>query len=148
MRDTRLIRCPFCGETNRVPLEQVRKGLEPECGRRKTRRPVALEPVTVTDAAFEAEVERFPLPVLLGMWAERCGPRRLIAPLVDELASKMIGRVRVAKLNVDENPTTAERFQVRSIPTPLGFKGGKEVDRVIGIQSKSEIARRLQRQSA
>ena len=67
----------------------------------------------------------------------------MIAPALEELAMEMAGRVRVAKLNVDENPLTAGRFQVRSIPTLLVLKGGKEIDRIVGVQPKTEIARRL-----
>jgi len=102
-------------------------------------------PLTVTDATFSAEVERSPLPVLLDMWAAWCGPCRTMAPMIDELASEMAGRVRVAKLNVDENPRTAARYNVRGIPTLLALKGGQEVDRIVGVQPKSEIVKRLER---
>jgi len=69
----------------------------------------------------------------------------MIAPVLEELAAEMAGRVRIAKLNVDENPVTASRFDIRSIPALLVMKNGREVDRIIGVQPKSEIARRLQR---
>ena len=72
----------------------------------------------------------------------------MIAPVLDELATEMAGRVRIAKLNVDENPATAGRFQVRSIPTLLVLKAGQEVDRIVGVQPKTEIARRLERAAA
>jgi len=104
--------------------------------------------MTVTDATFAAEVERSPLPVLVDAWAPWCGPCQLIAPVIDELAVEMAGRVRVAKLNVDENPATAARFNLRSIPTLLVLRGGREVDRIIGVQPKSEISRRLERAMA
>jgi len=148
MSETQLIRCPSCGVTNRVPLEKVESGLRPICGRCKTRIPVDHKPVTVTDATFSAEVERSPLPVVLDMWAPWCGPCRMITPVIDELATELAGRLRFAKLNVDENPATSTRFNVRSIPTILVFKGGREVDRIVGVQPKSAMAQRLEKVTA
>ena len=147
MSDTQLIRCPSCGATNRVPQEKINQGLNPVCGRCKTLLSTSNKPVTVTDATFAAEVERSPLPVLLDMWAPWCGPCQMITPVLEELATEMAGRVRVGKLNVDENPATATRFNVRSIPTLLVLKAGQEVDRIVGVQPKAEITRLLQRVS-
>jgi thioredoxin 2 len=139
------IRCPTCGAINRVPQEKLHQALEPICGRCKTPLPIHNEPILVTDANFSAEVEHSSLPILLDMWAPWCGPCRMVAPVVDQLAAEMAGRIRVGKLNVDENPVTAERFQIRGIPALLLFKAGREVDRIVGVQPKSEIARRLER---
>jgi len=98
----------------------------------------------VTDDTFAAEVEQSPTPVLLDLWAEWCGPCHMLAPTIDELSSEMAGRVKVAKLNIDENPGIADRFAVRSIPTLLVLKSGRVVDRLIGVQPKSEIVKRLE----
>ena len=147
MSETLVIRCPACGVANRVPRDKIDQGLQPMCGRCKTPLAVSIEtrPLTVTDATFSAEVERSPVPVLVDAWAGWCGPCKMIAPVIDELAAEMAGRLRVAKLNVDENPLTAARFDLRSIPTLLLFKGGRETDRIVGVQPKSEISRRLER---
>jgi len=139
-----LIRCPPCGATNRVPVASVRAGKRPVCGRCKRPLPLDVAPVVVTDANFASEVEASPLPVLLDMWAPWCGPCRMIAPIVEQLAGELAGRVKVGKLNVDENPSTAARFDARSIPTLLVLKGGREVDRIVGVQPKAEIARRVE----
>jgi thioredoxin 2 len=148
MSDPQLVRCPSCGVTNRVPLEKIGKGLRPVCGRCKTALAFENKPVTVTDANFVAEVERSPLPVLLDMWAPWCGPCVMVAPVIEELAAEMAGRVRVAKLNVDENPATAARFGVQSIPTLLLLKDGRELDRIVGVQSKAAIVQRIERVAA
>ena len=145
MPEAPLVRCPSCGAINRVPAAKLAAGLRPRCGRCKTSLPVAAEPLTVSDVTFASEVERSPLPVLVDAWAPWCGPCRMIAPVIEELAAEMAGRVRVTKLNVDENPATAARFNLRSIPTLLVLSGGREVDRLIGAQPKAEIVRRLER---
>jgi thioredoxin len=83
--------------------------------------------------------------VLVDAWAPWCHPCRIIAPTIEDLAVELGGRLRVAKLNVDENPVTAGRFHIQSIPALLVFRGGQEVDRIIGVQPKAEIVRRLER---
>jgi thioredoxin 2 len=137
------IRCPSCGALNRVPQEKLRTGLQPVCGRCKT--PIGREtaPLVVTDVSFAAQVEQSRLPVLLDLWAPWCGPCRMLAPVIEEIAREMAGRLRVAKLNVDESPATARRFQVQSIPTLLVLRNGREVNRLVGLLPKQEIVRAL-----
>jgi thioredoxin len=98
----------------------------------------------ITDGNFGETVAASPLPVLLDLWAAWCGPCRLIAPIIDGLAAELAGKALVGKLNVDENQATAARFGVQSIPTLLILKNGREVDRLVGLQSKEAILRRLQ----
>jgi thioredoxin 2 len=142
------IRCGACGTVNRVPRAKVAQGLRPVCGRCKAPLGAGAAgdergPVTVTDATFASAVAASPLPVLLDLWAPWCGPCRMVGPVVDEIARERAGRVRVGKLNVDDNPATASRFGVRSIPTLLILRGGREVDRLVGAMPKDEILRRL-----
>ena len=137
-----LITCPSCGTRNRLPPFQP--GRRTLCGKCKTPLAGSGGPIDVTDATFSAEVERSATPVLLDLWADWCGPCHILAPTVDQVSSEMAGRVKVAKLNIDENPGTANRFGVRSIPTLLVLKDGKEVDRLVGVQPKQEILRRLE----
>jgi thioredoxin 2 len=143
MSEMAMIRCAACGTVNRVPQDRVAAGAQPVCGRCKASLPVA-QPDVVTDATFAAQVLQSPVPVVVDMWAPWCGPCRMIAPVLSELAGEMAGRVRFAKLNVDENPETASRYGVRSIPTLLVVKGGREIDRIVGVEPKSAIARRLE----
>jgi thioredoxin 1 len=100
--------------------------------------------LVVTDANFAGIVESSSLPVLLDMWAAWCGPCRMIAPTVEQLAGELAGRVLVGKLDVDANQRTAARFRVQSIPTLLILKDGREVGRIVGVQSKEAIIRQLQ----
>lgn len=135
----RLVTCPSCGTKNRLP--PVHAGRKVVCG--KCRTPLDGGPIEVTDTSFSSEVERSATPVLLDLWADWCGPCHMLAPTIDQLSSELAGRVKVAKLNIDENPGVANRFGVRSIPTLLVLKDGREVDRLVGVQPKQEIVRRL-----
>jgi thioredoxin 1 len=93
----------------------------------------------VTDDTFETEVLQSPLPILLDFWAEWCVPCRMIAPVLEEIAEEYVGRLKVAKLNIDDNPATPSQFAVRNIPTLMLFKNGKVEATKIGAQSKSKL---------
>ena len=146
--DAVIVRCPSCGTKNRLTPDRIADGQAPVCGRCKSALPYDTAPRVVTEATFAAEVERSPLPVLVDLWAPWCGPCRMIAPALEQLATEMAGRVRIAKVNVDENPGMSARFGVQGIPTLLVFKDGREVDRLVGAHPKAEIARRLARWAA
>ncbi len=139
----RLLRCKACGAVNRVPEERLQKNLAPVCGRCASFLSVGAEPLTISEGTFAEIVERSTVPVLVDFWAEWCGPCRLLAPTIEQLAGELDGRARVAKLNIDEHPKVANRFNVRSIPTLIIFKDGHEVDRLVGLMAKAQILQRL-----
>lgn len=102
-----------------------------------------MQPVQVSDQNFKAEVIDSATPVLVDFWAVWCGPCKMIAPIVEEIAKEYDGRLKVAKMDVDSNPKTAMDFGIRSIPTLLVFKGGTVVEQIIGAVPKRHLLDRL-----
>jgi thioredoxin 1 len=105
-----------------------------------------MHPIEITDSNFELEVAKSDIPVLLDFWAVWCGPCKMIAPIVEELAGEYQGKIKIGKVDVDNNPGVASKYGIRSIPTLLIFKGGKKVDEIVGAVPKPMITNKLNAQ--
>jgi len=139
-----IIRCSTCGTKNRIPQNRVHSS--PICGKCKAPLTVgdsANAPVDISDQTFSSEVLGYKGPVLMDCWAPWCGPCKMVAPVLDQLASEYAGQIKIVKLNVDNNPMTASKYGIQSIPTMLIFKNGQQVDKIVGAVPKPEIESRI-----
>lgn len=132
-----IIQCPSCQTKNRV--KPTPRGT-PRCSTCHQPLPWA---VTADQSDFEAEITSS-VPVLVDFWAPWCGPCRMISPIVERLASRFAGKFKVVKVNVDENPALAAKYQAQSIPLLVLFEGGKEVDRQVGALPEPQLAQWLE----
>lgn len=128
MSDTKVLACPTCGQKNRV---RVAAAGVPHCAKCGAALPWLVD---ISTAEFQSGVAESPVPVLADFWAPWCGPCRMVGPAVEKIATDLAGKVKVVKVNTDQQPELGERFGVRSIPTLILFAGGREKDRVIGAR--------------
>ena len=125
-----VVPCPFCSVSNRVDLNKLSAG--PKCA--KCGKPIRLDrPQKVTDKDFERTIAGSSVPVLVDFYADWCGPCKMMAPTLDQLAQQRAGDALVLKLDTEANPATASRFGIRGIPTVIAFQGGKERGRHVGL---------------
>jgi len=132
--------CSECGAVNRILT--TRAGDDPQCGRCH-KKIFPRRTVLVTDASWRQAVEGSAIPVLVDFWAPWCGPCRAVGPMLEQVAREQGGKLKIVKLNVDENPGSAARFQVQAIPTMILFRGGREVDQLRGALPKEALEARL-----
>ena len=138
-----VIRCADCGAKNRLPENRILE--HPKCGKCGT--PLRIEifdaPVNVTDADFQQKVMQSSIPVVVDCWAPWCGPCRAVAPILDDLAKRYKGQLKIAKVNVDENPEIGSKYGIQSIPTMLFVNNGNLVDQVTGALPKEALEARI-----
>jgi thioredoxin 2 len=136
------IPCPFCGQLNRVDLAKLAAG--PRCG--ECQRPLLLDrPVKVTGENLDAVVAGTEVPILVDFYADWCGPCKMIAPIVDQLANDRAGQALFLKLDTDRSPGITERFGIRGIPTLIAFHHGKETGRQVGLAQRPQLEALLTR---
>ena len=145
MPESIILACASCRVKNRVPIARISQG--PKCGKCGSALPVddLGKVVAVNDATFEQEVMGSHLPVLVDCWAPWCGPCRSIAPLMEDLAKKYQNRVKIAKVNLDENTGIGSRFSISSVPTLLLVKKGRVIDTLVGALPKEQLEAAIKR---
>src|SRR5438876_11996886 len=135
-RKTATVACPFCETLNRVDLARIEQ--QPKCG--NCGKPILLDrPIAVSDANFEKVTADTTVPVVVDFYADWCGPCKIMAPLLDDVARRRAGEMVIVKLDTDRNPVTGQRFGIRGIPTLIAFRRGKEVARRVGAVPPAEL---------
>ncbi len=135
-KKTATVACPFCETLNRVDLTRIEQ--HPQCG--KCGKPILLDrPIAISDASFERVTTDTTVPVVVDFYADWCGPCKIMAPLLDDVAHRRAGELLIVKLDTDRNPVTGQRFGIRGIPTLIAFRVGQEVGRRVGAVPPAEL---------
>jgi len=135
-KKTATVACPFCGTLNRVDLTRLEQ--HPKCG--SCGKPILLDrPIAISDATFDKVTTGTTVPVVVDFYADWCGPCKIMAPLLDDVAHRRAGEMLVVKLDTDKNPMTGQRFGIRGIPTLIAFRKGREVGRRVGAVPPAEL---------
>jgi thioredoxin 2 len=146
MADTLLVSCPECHTKNKVPQDKL--GQQAKCGKCGESFTASTDrlasPMAITDSTFSKEVLQSSIPVLVDFWAPWCGPCKMIAPTLEELAKDYAGQIKIAKLNTDENQQTAAQHKIQGIPTLLFVKNGQVVDQLVGAAPKPTLDNKIQ----
>jgi len=142
--ETVIIPCSECGAKNRVVKALLDD--KPKCG--KCHAPLGAiphfsHPIPITDHTFDQEILAFPGPVLMEYYSPMCGYCKTLDPILDQLASEYAGRIKIGKMNIDQNPLTASQYDIMSTPTMILFKNGKQINKILGAVSKAEIENHL-----
>ncbi len=138
---TATVACPFCQTLNRVDLTRLEQ--HPKCG--NCGKPILLDrPIAISDATFDRVTTDTTVPVVVDFYADWCGPCKIMAPLLDDVAHRRAGEMLVVKLDTDRNPLTGQRFGIRGIPTLIAFRKGQEVGRRVGAVPPAELEAFLQ----
>ena len=141
MNNEVILRCRNCDTKNRVKLERISS--LPRCGKCKSKLEIPNSAITIKGSELTSEVLKETIPTALDFWAPWCGPCRMMGPILDDIARSYPGRIKVVKINSDDNPSLSTQYGIQGIPTLILFRDGKEIDRLVGAAPKEHILRFL-----
>ncbi len=136
-----IVKCKKCDAKNRVMLNKMQS--LPRCGRCKTELKIPDQAIDITENEFSTEVLQETIPTAVDFWAPWCGPCRMVSPILEQIAKENPGKIKIVKINSDENQNISAQYSIQGIPTIILFRDGREIDRLIGVAPKENILRFL-----